>query len=575
MKSNQHYQRHALSLIAVMGVLAMGPSCVNDVDDLGPALGDDDGAAAPVPGADELATTRQVEAFPGFEMSIDIDGDDVVLTWPTSSGTITVLRATAAEDLAQVDLDTLPASVETFTLSSSNSFVDAGAASRTTYTPSYFYRVIIESQGLPEISTMAIKTTTATVPGYNKFGLCMLDGVSTASEVVDQFGDAVVAVYAWNEGTQSWLEWMPAGGGGPFGDFVLDFGGVVAVQFDDTVDAYASLAGIVPSDEPFEISSQTGLNLQTFPVFYDGPANASYWVEEVGYWGVGEWDAVNQDQNWYWGPGDADITMEACQPYYVQLPPEACTADADCSAGQHCDFAPATSCGDYGAGVCEPNKLACPEQDAAVCGCDGMTYANACEASAAGVSVAAEGECAPTCEAFDFEDPGVTAGWQLDGDWGLYTEAPPSFTHDAVPFIGRGNVFGTDGNRTPPYPGNETENSQATIGPVTFGETLSFLSWHVDEGSNPWDRETIEVSTDGGVTFTPIVDCYNGINNDLPFCQYHNSDRAGDDWDEVIIDTAILAGQTGLLRFTYSTLDSCCSFEQGWFIDDLTVGECG
>jgi len=46
-------------------------------------------------------------------------------------------------------------------------------------------------------------------------------------------------------------------------------------------------------------------------------------------------------------------------------------------------------------GVCAVKPQICTMEYAPVCGCDDVTYANACAAAAAGVSVARQGPCAP------------------------------------------------------------------------------------------------------------------------------------------------------------------------------------
>ena len=65
-----------------------------------------------------------------------------------------------------------------------------------------------------------------------------------------------------------------------------------------------------------------------------------------------------------------------------------------CDSGQYCDFAPDAACGAADqSGSCEAIPEVCTDEFDPVCGCDGVTYGNACSAHAAGVSVAARGEC--------------------------------------------------------------------------------------------------------------------------------------------------------------------------------------
>lgn len=65
-----------------------------------------------------------------------------------------------------------------------------------------------------------------------------------------------------------------------------------------------------------------------------------------------------------------------------------------CDKGSYCDFPAATQCGSGDQqGNCLPTPSGCTTEVAEVCGCDGMTYNNACEANRAGVSVATTGKC--------------------------------------------------------------------------------------------------------------------------------------------------------------------------------------
>lgn len=67
-----------------------------------------------------------------------------------------------------------------------------------------------------------------------------------------------------------------------------------------------------------------------------------------------------------------------------------CSSNQDCFAFQYCDQG--TVCAN-GSGSCIERPQDCPAVFVPVCGCDGTTYSNACEAHAAGVQVSADGPC--------------------------------------------------------------------------------------------------------------------------------------------------------------------------------------
>lgn len=571
--------------LAAITALAIGPACA-DMDeprDGEPLLEDEEGDRGELPDAPSggLTTYDRNAAVPGFAVDISIGGEtgeDVVLDWSGNgfAGDVMVYRATDPNALLDISLDgPLAPGVEGTMVGGTTLYVDEGAASRTAATPHYFYRVGLVQYGELgtelQLSTMVMKTTTAAGPGFNRLSLCMLGGPDSASDISAMFGPSVLGVHQRIPGGTNFMSfrsWTPGGGE----DFSLSYGAGVVAQLDASADPYLSLVGVVPTSEAMAVSAEPGYNWMTLPVLYDGPTSTSYWVDTVGYWGVGAWSNLAQGSTWDWqDPGYAPFEMETCQTYDVYLQDDACTSNADCPENEFCYFVEAAACGDVGSGLCFPRPPGCegvPESP--VCGCDGQTYASQCEADLAGVAVAAagSGEGGGTL-VFDFE--GELPVLESSGNWALYTEAPPSYQNAAVPFPSQ--VLGTDGNRLPPYPGDDNENSFATLGPITLGSSLSLSSWHVDEGGGYYDRKRIYFQADSGETWV-LADCAGGINADQAFCQFDSSSRPGDLWDDIVLDTGILSGQTGTLRFEYQTLDGCCSFEQGWFIDDIRVNGC-
>jgi hypothetical protein len=78
-----------------------------------------------------------------------------------------------------------------------------------------------------------------------------------------------------------------------------------------------------------------------------------------------------------------------------------------CGAGLTCIFPASADCGatDKGSGTCTALPAACTTELDPVCGCDGVTYGNACTANAAGQSVKVAGAC-----------PGALQDAGVDGD---------------------------------------------------------------------------------------------------------------------------------------------------------------
>jgi len=129
--------------------------------------------------------------------------------------------------------------------------------------------------------------------------------------------------------------------------------------------------------------------------------------------------------------------------------PEVCggAAGITCTESQFCQRAVGV-CAEVAEGVCTEKPVTCVTTPSPVCGCDGITYDNACFAAGAGVTVASQGECPPsvacggaagdTCTESQFcrRDEGICA----EDTEGVCTEKPGACPTVLIP------VCGCDGN---------------------------------------------------------------------------------------------------------------------------------
>jgi len=96
-----------------------------------------------------------------------------------------------------------------------------------------------------------------------------------------------------------------------------------------------------------------------------------------------------------------NVASDSCGWELRECPPvRPCGGSADpagvtCPAKFFCAFTPEAMCGSAGPGVCHviPESDGCAFISSPVCGCDGITYDNGCEAGVAGVAVLHRGDC--------------------------------------------------------------------------------------------------------------------------------------------------------------------------------------
>ena len=94
--------------------------------------------------------------------------------------------------------------------------------------------------------------------------------------------------------------------------------------------------------------------------------------------------------------GTAALAVEMVEPKRAPENAPVCGGLAGfvCGDKEWCDFPDAAACGSTDQfGTCETRPEVCAMIFMPVCGCDGMTYGNSCQAHAAGFDVAYAGAC--------------------------------------------------------------------------------------------------------------------------------------------------------------------------------------
>ena len=117
-----------------------------------------------------------------------------------------------------------------------------------------------------------------------------------------------------------------------------------------------------------------------------------------------------------------------------------CKTNEDCAGGEYCARTDGFCAG---FGSCEIRPSACPQVWAPVCGCDGNTYDNSCDANNNGVNISHQGECPhKACESGDqCSDDEYCRFEPCKSDVGACTEQPETCPETFAP----APVCGCDG----------------------------------------------------------------------------------------------------------------------------------
>jgi hypothetical protein len=152
--------------------------------------------------------------------------------------------------------------------------------------------------------------------------------------------------------------------------------------------------------------------------------------------------------------------------------------------------------------------------------------------------------------------PGHVAGlWHLSTGRGAQSGHSPVTSF----YFGQGEGAGGGGN----YNVGNTAGS-ITSGPIALpnnpGVALAFNYVLQTEGNGSFDVASVQVSNNGGATFTTIA-------SSLTAAQLPLSGA----WRNISFSLGAFAGQTVLIRFSFDTVDGILNTFEGWYVDDVQL----
>jgi subtilisin-like proprotein convertase family protein len=168
---------------------------------------------------------------------------------------------------------------------------------------------------------------------------------------------------------------------------------------------------------------------------------------------------------------------------------------------------------------------------------------------------------------FDNRGPDNTAATADDGLWHRSTGrgTNPGHSPNNSMYYGRneGPNGGGDYNTNPGGVGNSgfLTSPPIDLTSVTGPLNLSFNYFLETEGGGFFDAAQVEISTDGGFSFSPLTDntFFGGLSDPT----------AG--FESFSADISAFTGFTVLVRFSFNTGDGILNNFEGWYVDDVTI----